>query len=309
MDKIFVAKGLQKKYGKSVVLDQIDMSIKQGEIYGLVGENGAGKSSIMKIITGLSDPTAGEIYLFGKKGRKELEQERKKLGCLIESPTLYKDMTARQNLEIQRVQRGLPRKQYVDEILELVELQDTGKKIVKNFSLGMKQRLGLAIALMGIPKFLILDEPINGLDPTKIRYIREVLQNLNSEEGTTILISSHILSELHQLATVYGFIHKGRMLQQVTDKELDERCKKHVHIQLDNIEKASCILDDMFNECTVKVYPEGVIRIYGYTEDVAVITKKLVDADVMVRSIGYRGEDLETYYTNLLEGAFKNETA
>lgn len=219
-EKILEAKDICKAYGKNMVLNQVNLTIKAGEIYGLVGENGAGKSSLMKVITGLTKPTSGEISLFGKKN---LEDERNKIGCLIENPALYMDMTARQNLEIQRTQRGIPGKSSIDEVLEIMDLKDAGNKRVKAFSLGMKQRLGIAIALLGRPQLLILDEPINGLDPTKIIYVREVLKNMNEEDGTTILISSHILPELHQLATVYGFIHHGKMLQQITDKELDEK--------------------------------------------------------------------------------------
>ena len=240
-EKILEAKDICKAYGKNMVLNQVNLTIKAGEIYGLVGENGAGKSSLMKVITGLTKPTSGEISLFGKKN---LEDERNKIGCLIENPALYMDMTARQNLEIQRTQRGIPGKSSIDEVLEIMDLKDAGNKRVKAFSLGMKQRLGIAIALLGRPQLLILDEPINGLDPTKIKYVREVLKNMNEEDGTTILISSHILPELHQLATVYGFIHHGKMLQQITDKELDEKCRRHVHIEVDNVEKASCILDE-----------------------------------------------------------------
>lgn len=203
-EKILEAKDICKAYGKNMVLNQVNLTIKAGEIYGLVGENGAGKSSLMKVITGLTKPTSGEISLFGKKN---LEDERNKIGCLIENPALYMDMTARQNLEIQRTQRGIPGKSSIDEVLEIMDLKDAGNKRVKAFSLGMKQRLGIAIALLGRPQLLILDEPINGLDPTKIKYVREVLKNMNEEDGTTILISSHILPELHQLATVYGFIH------------------------------------------------------------------------------------------------------
>ncbi|MCQ5034018.1 ATP-binding cassette domain-containing protein [Coprococcus sp. DFI.6.81] len=257
-EKILEAKDICKAYGKNMVLNQVNLTIKAGEIYGLVGENGAGKSSLMKVITGLTKPTSGEISLFGKKN---LEDERNKIGCLIENPALYMDMTARQNLEIQRTQRGIPGKSSIDEVLEIMDLKDAGNKRVKAFSLGMKQRLGIAIALLGRPQLLILDEPINGLDPTKIKYVREVLKNMNEEDGTTILISSHILPELHQLATVYGFIHHGKMLQQITDKELDEKCRRHVHIEVDNVEKASCILDERYPESQIKVYLRNVIKV------------------------------------------------
>ena len=275
-EKILEAKDICKAYGKNMVLNQVNLTIKAGEIYGLVGENGAGKSSLMKVITGLTKPTSGEISLFGKKN---LEDERNKIGCLIE------------------------------EVLEIMDLKDAGNKRVKAFSLGMKQRLGIAIALLGRPQLLILDEPINGLDPTKIKYVREVLKNMNEEDGTTILISSHILPELHQLATVYGFIHHGKMLQQITDKELDEKCRRHVHIEVDNVEKASCILDERYPESQIKVYLRNVIKVFGYNKNISDITKELVYGGVGVEKIGYEGEDLEEYYTNLLSEVKSNETA
>lgn len=303
MDTVVEMNNIVKMYGNNVVLDKVNLSIHRSEIYGLVGVNGAGKSTIMKIITGLRNKTDGTLSLFGEDNEKNIVHERNKLGCLIESPALYTDMTAKQNLEIQRVQRGLPGKKCIDDVLEIMALQDTGNKKVKSFSLGMKQRLGLAIALLGRPQFLILDEPINGLDPTKIKYVREVLKNMNSEEGTTILISSHILSELHQLATVYGFIDKGKMLQQITDKELDEYCKRHIYMEVDNVEKTSCILDDRYYDCSVKVYPGNIIRIYGYKGLVSDINKALVNTDIRVEYIGFKGESLETYFTNLLEGS------
>ena len=305
-EKILEAKDICKAYGKNMVLNQVNLTIKAGEIYGLVGENGAGKSSLMKVITGLTKPTSGEISLFGKKN---LEDERNKIGCLIENPALYMDMTARQNLEIQRTQRGIPGKSSIDEVLEIMDLKDAGNKRVKAFSLGMKQRLGIAIALLGRPQLLILDEPINGLDPTKIKYVREVLKNMNEEDGTTILISSHILPELHQLATVYGFIHHGKMLQQITDKELDEKCRRHVHIEVDNVEKASCILDERYPESQIKVYLRNVIKVFGYNKNISDITKELLYGGVGVEKIGYEGEDLEEYYTNLLSEVKSNETA
>ena len=197
----------------------------------------------------------------------------------------------------------------IDEVLEIMDLKDAGNKRVKAFSLGMKQRLGIAIALLGRPQLLILDEPINGLDPTKIKYVREVLKNMNEEDGTTILISSHILPELHQLATVYGFIHHGKMLQQITDKELDEKCRRHVHIEVDNVEKASCILDERYPESQIKVYLRNVIKVFGYNKNISDITKELVYGGVGVEKIGYEGEDLEEYYTNLLSEVKSNETA
>lgn len=205
---------LCKKYKNFHVLQNIDLSINRGEIYGLVGENGAGKSTLIRILTGLAFQSSGMVTLFGKTGN--LRYERAKIGCTVEMPALYKDMTAKQNLEIQRVQRGIPDKKCISKTLELTGLDNTKKKKVNDFSLGMKQRLALAVALLGEPEFLILDEPVNGLDPTGIIELRELLKRLSKENHVTVLISSHILSELNQLATCYGFLHNGKLLKQIT---------------------------------------------------------------------------------------------
>lgn len=208
---------LCKNYKNFHVLQNVNFSINRGEIYGLVGENGAGKSTLIRILTGLAFKSSGIITLFGKTDY--LQHERTKIGCTIEMPALYKDMTAKQNLEIQRVQRGIPDQKCISKTLELVGLNNTEKKKVNNFSLGMKQRLALAVALLGEPEFLILDEPVNGLDPTGIIELRELLKKLARENHVTILISSHILSELNQLATCYGFLHHGKLLKQITAED------------------------------------------------------------------------------------------
>ena len=199
-------KNLSKKYKDFYALKNVNLTIPKGEIYGLVGENGAGKTTLIRLLTGLNFKSEGEIILFGHKDN--LQHERSKIGCTIEMPALYKDMTASQNLEVQRIQRGIPNKKCITDTLELIGLSNAGKKRVANFSLGMKQRLALGVALLGEPEFLILDEPVNGLDPTGIIELRELLKKLVKEREVTILISSHILSELHQLATCYGFLHK-----------------------------------------------------------------------------------------------------
>ncbi len=233
---------LCKDYKNFHVLQNVNLSIKRGEIYGLIGENGAGKSTLIRILTGLAFKSSGVINLFGKT--ENLQHERTKIGCTVEMPALYTDMTAEQNLEIQRVQRGIPNKSCIPKTLEVVGLGNTKKKKVTNFSLGMKQRLALAIALLGEPEFLILDEPINGLDPTGIIELRELLKRLVKENHVTILISSHILRELNQLATCYGFLHNGKMLKQITATKLGEECKQHIKLKTDNIERTVTILEE-----------------------------------------------------------------
>ena len=205
---VFEAINITKKYRNTLALNQVSMSVMQGDIYGFIGENGAGKTTMIRLLTGLAEPTTGKIALFGESNKK-LAKQRDRIGCIIESPSLYLDMTAYENLEVQRLQRGIPGKGCIDNALALVGLKDTGKKKAKDFSLGMRQRLALAIALLGNPEFLVLDEPINGLDPTGIIELRNLLKRLNKERGITILISSHILTELHQLANYSIFSVNG----------------------------------------------------------------------------------------------------
>lgn len=217
---IFTAKNLTKRYRRGFALAGFNMEIERGEIYGFVGRNGAGKTTLMRILTGMIRQTDGEIELFGKSGEKEICVQRGRIGAMYETPALYPGMTARDNLEVLRLQRGLAGRECIDEALETVELADTASKKVKEFSLGMKQRLGLAMALFGNREFLVLDEPLNGLDPEGIVAFREILKKLNEERGITILISSHLLSELDQLATCYGFIYKGKMVEQISAEKI-----------------------------------------------------------------------------------------
>ena len=239
---VFEAINITKKYRNTLALNQVSMSVMQGDIYGFIGENGAGKTTMIRLLTGLAEPTTGKIALFGESNKK-LAKQRERIGCIIESPSLYLDMTAYENLEVQRLQRGIPGKGCIDNALALVGLKDTGKKKAKDFSLGMRQRLALAIALLGNPEFLVLDEPINGLDPTGIIELRNLLKRLNKERGITILISSHILTELHQLANRYGILHEGKLLQEITATELDKRCKKHLLLQVNDVAAASVLLE------------------------------------------------------------------
>ena len=238
--------------------------------------------------------------MFGHK--EHLQYQRSKIGCTIEMPALYKDMTATQNLEVQRIQRGIPNKNCIANTLELIGLSNVGKKRVADFSLGMKQRLALGVALLGEPEFLILDEPVNGLDPTGIMELRELLKKLVKERETTILISSHILSELHQLATWYGFFHKGELLKQISAEELNEECKRHICLKTDNPQKTTFILEQKGNIKNYLVYPDHSIRIYDCFDNVRSISKLLSDNEIMIDEISVQGEDLETYFENLIGG-------
>lgn len=291
-------KNLSKKYKDFYALKNVNLTIPKGEIYGLVGENGAGKTTLIRLLTGLNFKSEGEIILFGHKDN--LQHERSKIGCTIEMPALYKDMTASQNLEVQRIQRGIPNKKCITDTLELIGLSNAGKKRVANFSLGMKQRLALGVALLGEPEFLILDEPVNGLDPTGIIELRELLKKLVKEREVTILISSHILSELHQLATCYGFLHKGELLKQISAEELNEECKRHICLRTDNIQKTTLLLEQKGNINNYSVYPDNSIRIYECLDNVRMISKLLSSNGVIIDEISVQGENLETYFENLI---------
>lgn len=291
---------LCKNYKNFHVLQNVNLSINRGEIYGLIGENGAGKSTLIRILTGLAFQSSGEVTLFGKT--ENLQYERAKIGCTVEMPALYKDMTAKQNLEIQRVQRGIPDKKCISKTLELVGLDNTKKKKVNDFSLGMKQRLALAIALLGEPEFLILDEPVNGLDPTGIIELRELLKKLAKENHVTILISSHILSELNQLATCYGFLHHGKLLKQITATDLSEECKRHIKLKTDNTKKTVTVLEEQLKIKNFSIYPGNFIRVYEKLEETHTISKTLSSNGIVVEEISVQGEELETYFENLIGG-------
>lgn len=293
-------KNLSKKYKDFYALKNVNLTIPKGEIYGLVGENGAGKTTLIRLLTGLNFKSEGEIILFGHQDN--LQHERSKIGCTIEMPALYKDMTASQNLEVQRIQRGIPNKKCITDTLELIGLSNAGKKRVANFSLGMKQRLALGVALLGEPEFLILDEPVNGLDPTGIIELRELLKKLVKEREVTILISSHILSELHQLATCYGFLHKGELLKQISTEELNEECKRHICLRTDNIQKTTLLLEQKGNINNYSVYPDNSIRIYECLDNVRMISKLLSSNGVIIDEISVQEENLETYFENLIGG-------
>ena len=261
---ILRAKQLTKKFKNGFALQNINISVKKGEIYGLIGQNGAGKSTLLRLITGLAFPTSGSIERFGNGNPQEIAAAQKRMGAIIEHPALFPNMTAKENLEVHRLQKGIPGKEWIEKVLKLTGLYDAGEKKVKHFSLGMKQRLGIAVALLGDPEFLILDEPTNGLDPTGIVEMRELIKKLNREKGLTVFISSHILSELYQLATVFGFIHKGKLLEEMTKKQLDEKCRKHIRIKVDNPAKGAMVLDRYLSAGEFEVMPDAMIKLYRY---------------------------------------------
>lgn len=293
-------KNLSKKYKSFYALRNVSLSIPKGTIYGLVGENGAGKTTLLRILTGLAFKSSGTVALFGRE--TDLQRVHKRMGCTIEMPALYRDMTAQQNLEVQRLQRGLSDKNCVQEALELVGLTDTGRKRVANFSLGMKQRLALGIALLGNPEFLILDEPVNGLDPTGILELRELLKKLVQERQLTILISSHILSELNQLATCYGFLHQGILLKQLTAEQLQEECRQHICLRTDDVEKTARLLEHKLGIHLFSVLPDQSIQIYEGIDELRRISKTLSTSGLVIEELYVQGESLESYFEKLIGG-------
>ncbi|NRY59366.1 ABC transporter ATP-binding protein [Clostridium beijerinckii] len=302
MTYVLETKNLTKKYKNTQALDGVDIKLEKGNIYGFVGQNGAGKTTLIRLITGLSFPTSGELYLFGQTGEKNLQEQRKRLGCMVETPALYPNMTAYQNLEIQRIQRGIPDKKVIEDTLELVGLKDTGKKKAKDFSLGMKQRLGIALALINDPEFLILDEPVNGLDPVGIVEIRELIKRLNKEKGMTILISSHILEELYHTADHYIIISHGNILETLTQEELNEKCKKHIAINVDDESLAATILEDELHTNNYQIMPDKTIRLYDYLDDIKSVSIALSRNNLIITGISLAGDSLEDYFIRRIGG-------
>ncbi|UVI33423.1 ATP-binding cassette domain-containing protein [Paenibacillus spongiae] len=301
-DYVLRTNNLTKKYKDQMALNKVDLSIKKGSMYGFIGQNGAGKSTLIRIATGLAYPSSGTLELFGHSNDRKLTESRKRIGTIIEGPALYPQMTAAENLEANRLLKGIPGKECVEKTLSLVGLQDTKKKKAKHFSLGMKQRLGLGIALLGDPEFLILDEPINGLDPMGVVEIRELLKKLNQVYGITILISSHILSELHLLATHYGIIHKGELLEQLTVNELNDKCQQYIHVKVDNPDKAATIIETKLRTNHYEVLPDGTIRLFKFLDAPGKVSTALSNEGLIIEQFMPLGEDLETYFTNRIGG-------
>ena len=293
---------ITKKYGEQLAVDNVNMTTKKGDIYGFIGQNGAGKTTLIRLITGLIHKSGGEIELLGANEENELNKARTMVGSLIESPSLYTNMTARENLEVSRLVRNIPGKKCIDEVLELVGLKDVEKKKVKNFSLGMRQRLGIANALMGNPKLLILDEPINGLDPMGIVEIRELLKKINKEKDMTILISSHILSELSELATTYGIISNGKLIEEITAKQLSEKCRQYIDLKVDDTARAVILLERELGISDYEVLEDSNIKVFSNLDNVGEVNSLLSRSGIIVESISVKGENLEEYFMNKVGG-------
>ena len=300
MDYVLETNALCKKYKSFKALSNFSMHIPKGSIYGLVGKNGAGKTTLIRIICGLQNPTSGEYILYGKKNTdKDIIKARRRIGAVVETPSIYLNMTARQNIEEQYRILGIPAFDAIDDLLRLVGLENTGKKKAKNFSLGMRQRLGIAIALAGDPDFLVLDEPVNGLDPQGIVEIRELILKLNREYNITVLISSHILDELSKLATHYGFVDSGRIVKEISAKELEQSCRKAVRVEVTDVKTLALILDEL--KMDYNIISQTKADIYSKV-NVSQLVLKLSENNCSVISMQERDESLESYYMNILGG-------
>ena len=300
MEYILTTDKLTKVYGEKRAADAISLHIKKGDVYGLIGRNGAGKTTVLKMICGLSCPTSGSITFAGKTGA-ELAHEMNKIGSLIETPGLFPKMSAYQNIKIKCILYGKNNDEYIKSLLKQVGLENVGNKPAQSFSLGMKQRLGIALALVGDPEFIVLDEPINGLDPQGIAEMREIIHRLSKELGMTVIVSSHILDELAKVADSFGIINDGKLIDEFTSRELEERCNKYILLKTGDVEKSRKVLADN-GICAYGVLENGDIRINEDIKDTSKLIAALVGADVAVYELASVQSTLEQYYLNRTGG-------
>lgn len=300
MQYVLEAHDLTKKYKHYKALNGLNMHIPKGSIYGLVGKNGAGKTTLIRLICGLQRPSSGEYMLYGSKNTEAgIARSRRRMGAVVETPSIYLDMTAKENVSLQYRILGMPSEDGIEELLRLVGLEDTGKKKAKNFSLGMRQRLGIAVALAGNPDFLVLDEPINGLDPQGIIEMRELILKLNRQYGITVLISSHILDELSRLATWYGFIDSGSMVKEISAQELEAECRKCIRVRVSDTKKLARVLERMQME--YKILSDTQADLYAEVQ-VFEFVAELEKENCKVLSMQERDESLESFYMKLVGG-------
>lgn len=300
MDYIMETVGLRKSYKGNVVVNDVNIHVPKGAIYGFVGPNGAGKSTVMKMILNLIQPEAGEVQLFGEKVTDQSYEVFKRVGSIIENPYFYEKMTARQNLELHCDYMGFPNKERIDEVLQMVDLQNVEGKQIRHYSLGMKQRLAIARAILARPEFLILDEPINALDPEGIREMRTLFQRLNREDGTTIFISSHILSEVDLIADTIGIIRHGKLLTELPIEEIHKRQTEYISLQVDDVTHAAALLEKM-GITNFTVVDKEFIRIYGSDISDKALSKALIENGIGLESLGRKHDTLEDYFFQLTE--------
>ncbi len=300
MEYVLTVDNLSKRYKNFKALDGLSMRIEKGAIYGFVGKNGAGKTTLIRLICGLQNPTSGGFSLYGTKNTEAgIMKTRRRMGAVVETPSVYLDMTAEDNLRAQYHILGLPSFEGIPELIKLVGVDNTGRKKAKNFSFGMRQRLGIAVALAGDPDFLVLDEPINGLDPEGIVEMRELILKLNRERQITVLISSHILDELSRLATHYGFIDHGQMVKEISAAELEAVCRKCVRLTVTDVKALTRTLDGMGLDYSVVSETEA--DVFGKV-NISSLTMALYKENCEVLSMHEHDESLESYYISLIGG-------
>lgn len=300
MTPVIEVKNLSKSHRKTKAVDNFNLSVERGHICGLIGPNGAGKTTIMKILAGLTEKDSGDVFFFGDS--KNLDKNRSRMSFMIENPMLNGNMTAKQNLEFIRYVRGVADKKRIDEVLDFVALEDNNKQVSK-YSLGMKQRLAIAVSLLSSPEVMILDEPINGVDPEGIVDIRKMLQKLSTEQNVTILISSHILSEMAELCTDFAIIYGGKLIEELSADELAFKCRNHISLKTDNISKTTFVLEDKLNIKNYKVLHGDEIHIYERIGEVPLISKTVTDSGLIITKLTNDGESLEEYYLSKVGGS------
>jgi ABC-2 type transport system ATP-binding protein len=298
MEYVVQTKDLCKTFVGKRAVNNVNINIRRGDIYGFIGENGAGKTTFMRMLCGLAEPTGGTMRLF-ESG--DLEKQRRRIGCTIENPAIYPAMTAEENLEVYRILIGTTEKNIGADLLDFVGLGGLGKKKTKDFSLGMKQRLMIAIAMMGNPEFLVLDEPMIGLDPMGIKEVRDLLLKLNKEKKLTIIISSHILDELSRMATCYGVIHRGELVDEFSAQELERKCRQNIKIVTDDQSKAAQLLRASVS-ANFETMEGGTIVLYDRLDEAANINKMLVSNGLAVSALSPGEQNLEGYFMDLMGG-------
>jgi bacitracin transport system ATP-binding protein len=305
MDIILKTTGLSKFYRGKKAVDKVGIQVCAGDIYGFLGQNGAGKTTTIRMIMGLIRPSEGEVHLFGEKMSPGRYSHYNRIGSVIESVGFYPNLTAAENLDIHRRLMGVTNKSYINEALEMTGLTDVRNKLVKGFSLGMKQRLGLSRALLHRPELLVLDEPTNGLDPVGIKEIRKLIVDLSTKRKITVFISSHILSEVQQVATRIGIIHEGKLLEEIAYDELQKRNRNYIEIRTGDEKKAAFLLETVLGISDYRVVDRGVIRIYGHLDESAAINRTLTEKGLEISGITVMNETLEDYFLQLTGGSLK----
>ncbi|MBM7603753.1 bacitracin transport system ATP-binding protein [Metabacillus crassostreae] len=302
METIIKTIDLTKEYGKQKSVDSLNLTVKKGDIYGFLGRNGAGKTTTIRMLLGLIKPSLGEIELFGEKLENNKKQILRRIGSIVEVPGFYENLTAKENLLINAKIMGVHKKNAIEDALEIVSLHKEPKKLVGNYSLGMKQRLGIARALLHYPELLILDEPTNGLDPIGIKEMRKLIKTLAMERNMTIFISSHILSEVEQLVDQLGIIHEGKLLEEISFDQLRKRNRKYLEFQVNDENKATMLLEKHFDITDYEVHDDGIIRIYSHIGMQGNLNKMLIEHQIEVTRLTMSEDRLEEYFTKLVGG-------